>query len=70
MDNLFRSINTLCEEYLEPYYNKLVETVNSCPSTSETQLIKNEAEQIKVLIDQLKNTMTSLDMKIAKKFNL
>ena len=70
MDNVFRTINTLCDDNLIPYYNQLVNAINSCPSTSETRLLRTEAERIKTLIDNLKNNMTAIDMKIAKKYNL
>lgn len=70
MDDIFRVINTLCDDNLIPYYNKLILTIDSCPSTSETGLLRAEAEEIKALIDNLKSKMTAIDMKIAKKYNL
>ena len=69
MANIFGSINTLCDDNLVPYYNKLLQAIDSCPSASEVWLLRQEAEEIKALIDQLKHQMTAMDAKITKKYN-
>ena len=70
MADIFGSISTLCDDNLVPYYNKLLQAIDSCPSASEVRLLRQEAEAIKALIDQLKEQMTAMDAKITKKYNL
>ena len=70
MDNFFRRINVICDEAFIPYYNKLIVSINSCPSGMDTQILRDEAEKIKTRINELKDIMTSLDAKIAQKYRL
>ena len=70
MDDIFRSINTLCDDNLIPCYEKLIAAIGSCPSSEETRLLQKEADKIKLLIEALKNDMNTIDMKIAKKYNM
>lgn len=70
MDDIFRSINTLCDDNLIPCYEKFIVAIGSCPSSEETRLLQKEADKIKLLIEALKNDMNTIDMKIAKKYNM